>query len=192
MPEFDATVEYRPIPDFPGYMIGNDGTVLTERKQRPLKGKGAGRGTVAYLSGEWRMMNQVWGAGSKGYRYLTVSLSKDGKIRHHCVHILVLTVFVGPCPQGMWGRHHDGDRNNNRLDNLSWATPKDNHADRIAHGTHLRGERCGTAKLTADQVRQIRELRQQGWLQKDIASKFKISRVQIQRILNGTRWQYNT
>jgi hypothetical protein len=51
------------------------------------------------------------------------------------VHRLVLFTFVGPCPPGMESRHKDGNRRNNRLDNLEWASPLDNQADKIAHGT---------------------------------------------------------
>lgn len=39
---------------------------------------------------------------------------------------------------------------------LSWKTSKENIADQIAHGTRLRGERRWNAKLTDDDVRQIR------------------------------------
>jgi hypothetical protein len=45
------------------------------------------------------------------------------------VHRLVLEAFRGPCPPGHETRHHDGDKQNNSLDNLSWATHKKNCED---------------------------------------------------------------
>lgn len=53
------------------------------------------------------------------------------------VHRLVLEAFQGPCPVGMEGCHKDGNSANNRLDNLRWDTPTNNHADKVAHGTDL-------------------------------------------------------
>jgi hypothetical protein len=71
---------------------------------------------------------------------LAVRLSRDGVKRLYGVHRLVLVAFVGPCPPGMQGRHFpDPDPANNRLENLSWATPLVNQRDRDIHGTHNRG-----------------------------------------------------
>lgn len=42
---------------------------------------------------------------------------------------------------------------------LRWATRKENQADRSGHGTAPRGENCGKAVLTEQQVREIRALR---------------------------------
>lgn len=69
-------------------------------------------------------------------RYPTVCLSRDGTSRAYAVHRLVLEAFVGPCPPGMLCRHFpDRSTKNNRLDNLSWGTPKQNTRDRVVHGT---------------------------------------------------------
>ena len=63
------------------------------------------------------------------------------------VHQLVAEAFIGPCPDGMEICHLDGDRSNNRLDNLRYDTRKNNHADKWKHGTMARGELCGHSKL---------------------------------------------
>lgn len=79
-------------------------------------------------------------------KYPTVCLSVQGKSKTHVIHRLVLTAFVGPKPDGMLCRHFP-DRNplNNRLDNLSWGTPKQNAADRAVHGTTNRGHKHSAA-----------------------------------------------
>lgn len=41
---------------------------------------------------------------------------------------------------------------------VAWKTPKDNCADRVTHGTMLRGERHGMAVLSTDDVIEIRTL----------------------------------
>ncbi len=53
------------------------------------------------------------------------------------VHTLVLTAFVGPRPGGMGCCHYDGDKTNNRLENLRWDTPKSNARDTARHGRHV-------------------------------------------------------
>lgn len=39
---------------------------------------------------------------------------------------------------------------------MRWKTPSENQMDRVAHGTSNRGERCGSARLTENDVRTIR------------------------------------
>jgi hypothetical protein len=103
-------------------------------------------------------------------------------------HKLVLEAFIGKRPQGMEGCHNDGNALNNHLTNLRWDTPKNNHADKVKHGTTNRGERCGTAKLTIDQVREIRK---DDRLQRIIAKEYGIAESMISRIKNGVRWQHS-
>lgn len=59
------------------------------------------------------------------------------------VHRLVLEAFVGPCPEGMECRHLNGDRSDNRLENLCWGTPKQQAEDRMKHGTTTLGYHHG-------------------------------------------------
>lgn len=66
-----------------------------------------------------------------------------GSGRQWAVHRLVLTAFVGPCPDGMEGCHNDGDPSNARLSNLRWDTPRENAQDVIRHGrNHELNKRC--------------------------------------------------
>ena len=117
-----------------------------------------------------------------------LALWKNNKCKIVKPHRLVLEAFVGKCPQGMEGCHNDGNPFNNHLSNLRWDTPKNNHADKIRHGTTNRGERCGTAKLTLEQVRAIREDTR---LQRIIAKEYNIAESMISRIKNRVRWQHS-
>jgi hypothetical protein len=103
------------------------------------------------------------------------------------IHRLVLTAFVGPCPDGMECCHNDGDASNNLLQNLRWDTPQNNQLDRIKHGTSNRGERCASSKLTETQVRSIL---QDTRPQKQIAQEYGVRQSQISRIKNRTRWTH--
>lgn len=103
-------------------------------------------------------------------------------------HRLVLEAFVGKCPNGMEGCHNDGNPFNNHLFNLRWDTPKNNHADKVKHGTTNRGERSASAKLTLEQVNAIR---QDIRTQKEIAKQYGVQQSLISRIKNGVRWQHS-
>jgi hypothetical protein len=90
-----------------------------------------------------------------GYKF--VCLFRDGKRRYFKVHRLVAAAFLGAPMKGTdHAAHIDGTRQNNRADNLMWATCQENLSHRRHHGTELLGERNGRAKLTAEQVAEIR------------------------------------
>jgi hypothetical protein len=59
-------------------------------------------------------------------RYPIVTLSKEGRIRYFTVHSLIALAFLGPRPEGGVVNHIDGNKLNNRPDNLEYCTPKEN------------------------------------------------------------------
>lgn len=69
-----------------------------------------------------------------GYRLTW--LHKNSKRQMFIVHRLVLSAFVGPCPEGMEGCHDNGDPADNRLENLRWDTKSANCLQKVDHGTH--------------------------------------------------------
>ena len=66
-----------------------------------------------------------------GYRH--VQLWTDGKPRTGLLHVLVARAFIGPTPADHDVNHIDGDKSNNTLSNLEYATRSENnrHAYRI-------------------------------------------------------------
>jgi hypothetical protein len=53
--------------------------------------------------------------------FMTVKLlDKDGIYRTWLVHELVALTFIGPCPENHKLVHLDGDKKNNRADNLKY------------------------------------------------------------------------
>jgi hypothetical protein len=67
--------------------------------------------------------------------YLRVWLYKDGKRREHEVHRLIALTFHGKKPPGLCIRHLNGDDQDNHEWNLKYGTRKEDHEDRVRHGT---------------------------------------------------------
>ena len=70
--------------------------------------------------------------------YPALGLTRDGKTWRVAVHILVLIAFIGPRPAGQYACHGNGDRTDNRVENLRWDTNSANQLDAVKHGTHSR------------------------------------------------------
>lgn len=124
----------------------------------------------------------------RGYPQVVLCNGKPPTIQKK-VHQLVLEAFVGPCPEGMECRHLNGDRGNPSLDNLMWGTKKENGEDRVRHGTTLTGERHHKAKVTREQVEEMRRLRAGGMMLKDLVAKFGIGFSQVSFICRGHNWK---
>ncbi len=72
---------------------------------------------------------------------------------------LMCELAHGPAPSDCHQAAHScGNANGGCVSprHLRWATPVENAADRVTHGTTARGERAYNAKLTADDVYKIR------------------------------------
>lgn len=115
--------------------------------------------------------------------YWALSLSVNGKAKHARVHCLMAEAFFGPRPLFMDVNHKDGDKLNNRIENLEWATELEN--TRHAHRLGLVPKAKGPAKLTPEQVREIRSLRGRE-RKKDIAKQFGVCVSTIGNVWYGT------
>jgi hypothetical protein len=167
--------EWRPIANFSGYEVSNLGCVRSYRRKF-----GGIRQTPLLLK------PQPHGKGG----HLAVSLPAANGQRKYFVHRLVLETFVGPCPEGMEGRHvGTNDVTNNCLSNLLWGTSEQNAADKKKHGTHTTGERIGNHKLTKEQVIEIRQRLSRGETGVSLAKKFHVSGGTISFIKHGHTWR---
>lgn len=157
----------------PDYRVSSDGRVQTRRSNAPNKPK-------PY----WRDLSPV--TDTKGYQCVTLC-GPEGLRYPRRVHRLVAQCFL-PNPAGHpCVRHKDGNPKNNRVENLSWGTYKDNEDDKRAHGTWAL--RMGGAKLSLEDVARVRELFASGMSQINLAAAFDVSRPTITRLLNRTTWK---
>lgn len=119
-----------------------------------------------------------------GYGGLTV----DRKLR--LVHRLACEARHGPAPSPLHEAAHSCGNGKGGCCNpqhLQWKTKKQNQADRVVHGTHSRGERCKTAKLTEADVREIFRLRRKMPMH-EIAKRFGVSATTVNHIYHRRVW----
>lgn len=175
-------VERRPVLGFPGYEVGDDGSVWS---RRPRNGKGR-------MPEGWKKLvaNRYDRSG-----HVKVTLRRDGKSFNVTIHSIVLEAFVGIRPAGMCGCHNDGNPANNRVNNLRWDTHASNMADRERHGTMLYGETNGNSTLTRSVVKQIMKLRSEGLGKTAICLRLGLPKERasaVNAVIRGSTWSHVT
>jgi len=189
MSDIQCIVEYRDVQGYPGYRVGNDGSVWTCWHQvSPNK---SGRCT----GGRWET-GTVWNRlkfRPSRTGYPRVALYRDGKQSVFAVHHLVLTAFVGPRPDGLLALHRDDKKQNNNVENLYWGTVADNMADRgrnTGNYHYKRGMAHYKARITEEIVVQIRQLAESGMGRPAIAAKYGITYAMVCQIVTGQTWKH--
>ena len=128
-----------------------------------------------------------------GTDYQIINLSKlDGSKRTFRVHRLVMMAF-NPVENmdELEVNHIDGNKKNNKIENLEWCTASENqiHAFKTGLNKPRRGEESNFSKLTEDDVKKIFELREKGLLQKEIAEIIGCTKSNISCILRKKSWK---
>lgn len=122
--------------------------------------------------------------------YLTVRAMVDRKRMTALAHRLVWLHLNGPIPDGLTVNHKNGAKADNRPSNLELATD----SEQALHATHVlrRGRAAnqdGTqnhaAKLTGDQVKEIRAARSSGEPLNSIAARYGITFQHVSAIARG-------
>lgn len=125
-------------------------------------------------------------ARSHGYGAVTVEGKRMPAPRHMCQCV------NGPPPSPEHAAAHSCGRGREGCMNprhLRWATPVENEADKVIHGTHLQGERHPSAKLDDHTVLRIREQMLAGRRNKDVARLFGVSHSTINLAVKGKNWR---
>ena len=137
--------EFKPIPLFPQYLINKDGLVINTTNKR--------------INAHSEMTKGYYQCSIKGKKYL--------------VHRLIAMTFI-PNPENKEQVNHiDGDKKNNNIANLEWATSRENadHATALSLRHHRR--------ISREQQSTIVELLRAGVSIKSISIRFSISRNRV-------------
>ena len=150
----------KPHPGFPDYHVTENGKVWSSKRR-----------------GQW-LRPATADRGRKVYGLFTTK-----GLQTFFAARLVLETYVGPRPPGLICCHKNGDRTDDRLENLYWGTYYENYVD-SAGPAGVRGN-----KLNVLQVRIIHHLLESGELtQVAIGRFFGVSGVTVSNILHGRRW----
>ena len=160
---------------------------------KPIKGyegcyEVSNYGRVASIKKNERFIRKL----NKATSYLSVSFKKrpfETRQGSANVHVLVAEAFLGERPSGYVIRHLDGNRYNNRADNLQYGTQQQNVDDTIKHGTH-RGSNNGRAVLTEAGALAVKMLLDRGVSQTEIADTIGVTTAAISAIKNGRNWSH--
>lgn len=139
------------------------------------------------ISGKMKTRNK----GNTEYQIINF-MTQEGKKKTYRVHRLVMMAFKPIKDMDKLEVNHiDGDKKNNALSNLEWCSSSENqkHAFQTGLQQPRKGEKSNFSKLTQADIDKIFELRNLGWLQKDIANQIGCTRSNISYILNHKTWQ---
>ena len=160
---------WMPIVGFDEYCVSNSGRIISKKRNKKT------------------MLKPF----KSGVGYFQVAIHVSGRCIKKYVHRLVLEAFSGPCPNGMECSHLDGDKTNNRFDNLAWESVIDNNLRKDDHLTNRKGESHARSKLTEGDVLNIRRLYASGnysyrWLKDE----FMVSKSNIESIVHRRSWKH--
>lgn len=116
-----------------------------------------------------------------------------GKVGRKLVHRVVCEATHGAPPSPVHhAAHRCGNTSCGNPRHIYWATPAQNQADRVGHGTSNRGVRQWRAKLTECAVREIRALAAAGISQAEIGRRIGVSRLVVTKVVNRHTWGWVT
>jgi len=181
MSSFFCTEQWRPVVGHEGwYEVSSCGRI---RRIRSASGTSSGF-----------ILRDRRAGGRSNKQYVQVVLCEARELTYCWVHRLVAEAFIGPPPTSRHETNHrDSNSLNNHANNLEWMTRAENieHA-RAAGRLHppvFQGTEHGGAKLSDDQVREIRRLR--GVMtQSRLAVRYGVSRQLISQIQLRQGWRH--
>lgn len=130
--------------------------------------------------------------------YLVVELWKENKKTVYTVHRFVAKAFI-PNPDNLpCVNHKDGNKANNKVENLEWVTYSQNtiHAFELGLMKAKQGEDVHNSVLTEEQVHKICQLMEKGYRNIDIYEITGVEKHLLKNIRNHGCWphirdQYN-
>ena len=121
--------------------------------------------------------------------YLHLELKKDNVKKNYRVHRLVTQTYIDNPENKPQVNHIDGNKLNNSIENLEWCTSSENNKHAYKSGLKCQnGEKNHQSKLLSRDIRNIRDMRNNGHTHQYIANKFNIARQTVGDICNRRRW----
>ena len=160
--------DHKKIPGYRGYCITNTGVIISHRR-----------------SSDVNLSQRL-----DKYGYYITNLRRDGRNKTVKVHRLLMMTFSSNWDQKLTVNHINGDKADNRLENLEMCSIQQNL--KHSHNTRIYrlGEETANSKLTTKDVLRIRELYKSGTSVDNIAVAFNIHRQSVWRLARKTSWRW--
>jgi hypothetical protein len=162
---------YKDIPGMPGYRVGDDGTVWSNRRSK---------------NAAWKQLKPK--VDKRGYHWFRPRVG--GVYFDRKAGRLVLEAFVGPKPEGQLVRHLNDIRSDNRRENLQYGTVAENAEDARRNGKLCIGEKHGRAKINEDTVRLIRSLKGAGKTYPEITELTGVKKSLASHVVTRRLWRH--
>lgn len=172
----NLTEIWKPVYGFQNYLISSTGRV----KSLPIK-----RHFGRYI--QTRKEKYLY-LHKEANGYIRVVLCRQGLCLHFGVHRLVAAAFIPNPLNKPTVNHKNGIKHDNRVENLEWATRYEQMAHADNNGLrNVKGESCCNAKLTDNDVINIRESSESA---AEIAVKYNLHSCTVRRIRNRKTWKH--
>ena len=125
--------------------------------------------------------------------YVVVCLYINKKDKYFYLHRLLAETFI-PNPEGKkFVNHINGNKSDNRVENLEWCTASENSKHAFDNGLLsnpvLKGEDHGMSKLSQSDINEIRHrYKTENIYQSTLADIYGVGQSHISRIIRGESW----
>lgn len=169
-------IVWKKIPGFPGYEVNNIGEVRSYKTN-----------SGATFDKPVRILKQQISHNG----YMKVALAHQGKMFHTHAHRLVALAFIGEPPLGSQVCHNNGNKTDNRVENLRYDDQFGNMQDAINQDRVKRGTEVNTNKLSERDVLLIRKIYATGRIsQLKLARCFGVCKATVYYIIHNKNWKH--
>lgn len=173
-------MKMKEIKKYPGYFITDSGDIFSIK---PINGKR--HPYKIPVMRKLKLQISKWGKA----RYLRIELRNKNKVKKYFVHRLVAKSFLKNEKQKPEVNHKNGNKLDNRVENLEWCTRSENHVHAFKIGLRISK---GNPKINYKTAMKIRKMYKPYKVSRyKIAKNFGISPGCVQAVIENRTWCIN-